>query len=186
MDYLNINKEMSYVKGEDRKYKRQELIDYFIKEIKKSEILIKDFKKIADHYCLYVDIDNKNIIVELFIKNITGAGWENKPNIKRCQVKNFSKEDNNFSEVENHYYLIIGYYNYDGNPILVAWDAYRYLSHNTQRSCYVTVETLKIGYEKNIYEGVVMSQKCWAFIGSFFKEFIKKYIEYINTFYLKG
>ena len=121
-----------------------------------------------------------------FLKNITGAGWENKPKIKRVQVSNVKNLDSNrlYVSCEKEFNMIIGYYNYDNNPIFVAWDAYRYLNHNTIRSCYVTVDSLKVGYIKRYYEGVDSAQKIWIFDQEHLKEYIINYINYIVERYV--
>ena len=96
------------------------------------------------------------------------------------------KENKPIYENISKFNFILGYYNFDNNPIMVAWDPYRYLKHNTLRSCYVTIDTLKRGYERGFYEGVVSSQKLWVFKGEYFDTFIQKYIEYVTEYYMKG
>ena len=62
----------------------------------------------------------------------------------------------------------------------MCWDAYRYLEHNTVRSCYVTVDSLKRGYIKKYYEGVDSGQKLWIFEGLYSKQFFNDYLLYLN------
>lgn len=188
MLYLNVRKDNSFVMSDDVTFSRSVLIKEVKNEIGKSKV--KDielfFQKGTFH--LAVTIDSETVAFDLYLKNITGAGWADKPGIKRCQVKNFKAEHLEGMQIVKlkHYNLILGYYNFDSNPILVAWDAYRYLNHETNRSCYVTVDSLKRGYEKRFYEGVVSSQKCWIFTGDRFDQFLKRYIEYVDEVYLKG
>ncbi len=188
MLYLNVRKDNSFVMGEDVIFGRSALIKEVKNELRKSNA--KDIQLVFQKgiFHLNATIDSGAISFDLYLKNITGAGWADKPGIKRCQVKNFKADHlGGIKIVElRHYNLILGYYNYDSNPILVAWDAYRYLKHETNRSCYVTVDSLKRGYEKKFYEGVVSSQKCWIFTGDKFDLFLKRYIEYVDEFYAKG
>jgi len=77
--------------------------------------------------------------------------------------------------------LILGYYNFDNNPIMVAWDAYRYIKHKTMRSCYITVDVLKKGYQSGYFVTNASSQKVWIFKSNYFEKFIKDYIEYNSS-----
>lgn len=188
MKYLNVDKNNNFVASDDKKYTRADLIKNTIFEITKSGVknVTLDYKN--RQFFLEFDVNEKKLSFDMFLKNITGAGWKDKLNIKRCQVSNIKNTAPNKTVIvkDNHYNLVLGYYNFDDNPILVAWDPYRYLHHKTLRSCYVTVDALKRGYEKKYYECVVSSQKCWIFLGEKFKEFIEKYITYISQVYLKG
>ena len=189
MKYLNIKKDNSYVLEEDNILKRDELITISKLELSKSEIEVLDLIYSNKQFYLYVkNKKNETIQFTMFLKNITGAGWKDKLDFKRCQVANLKLESpESISIISNkHYNLILGVYLFDDNPIFVAWDPYRYLNHKTIRSCYVTVDTLKRGYEKQFYEGVVSSQKLWVFVGEKFNDFLDKYIDYVSNFYLKG
>lgn len=188
MEYLNIAKDNNIVIAEDKKYPRQALVDGTIKEINKSGSTVLSLEFAENQFSLKCVVDDKHLSFDLFLKNITGAGWKDKPYVKRCQVSNIQKKNPVKNDIvkDKHYNLILGYYNFDSNPIFVAWDPYRYLHHKTLRSCYVTVDALKRGYEKKFFECVVSSQKCWIFIGERFAEFVERYISYISDTYLKG
>lgn len=187
MLYMNVKKNNEYVLSEDVKFNRDELISRVLKEIAKSCFENVDLRYNNKQFWLSFDYNSNNFLFEMFLKNITGAGWKEKPDIKRCQVSNAKNEDINIEIINNKKYnLILGYYCFDDNPILVAWDPYRYLNHNTIRSCYVTVDTLKRGYEKGFYEGVVSSQKLWVFTGENFEKFVNRYINYISDLYLRS
>lgn len=188
MKYLNIKKDNSYVLSEDNVLDRNALINVSKLELSKSKIEIIDLLYSNKQFYMYIKNEDSDVIqFTMFLKNITGAGWKDKLDFKRCQVPNLKIESpDSISIVSNkHYNLILGVYLFDNNPIFVAWDPYRYLNHNTLRSCYVTVDTLKRGYEKEYYEGVVSSQKLWVFKGEKFDQFLKTYINYVSTFYIK-
>ena len=188
MNYMNLNNQLEVVINEDKKYSRKDLISNTLEELKKSNIEVLSLNYTNPMFSLNVKYNDNLIVFDMYLKNITGAGWKDKLNIKRCQVSNM-KENNNdktFIDYEKHYNLILGYYNYDSNPIFVAWDPYRYVNHNTLRSCYVSVDILKRGYEKKYHEGVVSSQKCWIFKGEMFGEFVKNYLDYISFNYGEG
>lgn len=188
VQYLNVKRDNSFILSEDKKFDRCALIELTKLELTKSGVKVIDFSYHKKQFYLLIEYKNEIISFDLLLKNVTGAGWVDKPGIKRCQVCNIKKEQpESLGVVANkHYNLILGYYNFDSNPILIAWDPYRYLEHRTIRSCYVTVDALKRGYGKGFYEGVVSSQKCWIFLGNYFDRFLDNYIGYILKFYLKG
>ena len=148
MKYQNIYKNNEIIEqSEDKKYSKRELFEYF-----------------------------KSFI--MFYKNITGAGWIDKPNIKRVQVTNVRKGDISkyISTSNNETLIILGYYNYDDNPIMVAWNAYHYVYHDTTRSCYVDVNTLIDGYKKGYLNTVYAKQNIWVFTSENFERFLQEYI----------
>lgn len=188
MKYLNVKRDNTYVLSEDKKYSRKELIKFVSEEIKKANVKLNALTFNKDQFLLNFALNGHELIFDIFLKNITGAGWEDKPYIKRCQVSNLKNVDPEKTKIipNGHYNLILGYYNFDANPILVAWDPYRYFNHKTVRSCYVTVDALKRGYERGYYDCVVSSQKCWIFVGEQFSSFIEQYMDYISNVYLRG
>ena len=103
-----------------------------------------------------------------------------KKNIKRAQVSNIKvvSPDDYVPTSNNRTVLILGYYNFDDNPIMVAWDAYRYIKHNTMRSTYVSVDNLIRGYEDGYTVTTDSSQKVWIFVSKYFENFLTDYIAY--------
>jgi len=79
---------------------------------------------------------------------------------------------------ETYILLLLGYYEYDDNPIWVVWDIYRYTKHNTVRSCYITVDNLLRGYKNKYLETVDSSQKIWIFTQDKFTLFLDEYNKY--------
>ena len=114
----------------------------------------------------------------MYLRNISGAGWKEKPWIKRVQVPNIRLEHPEYyvDTVDNQTLVIIGYYNYDSNPLFVAWDAYGYVMHSTLRSCYVDVDDLLMGYKEDYYEGECANQKIWVFKPEHLCKFLDRYI----------
>ena len=139
------------------------------------------FYRLFLHY-FKIEINEISLSLYFVIKNITASGWINKPKIKRIQIRNIKNDNPDFAihNDNNSFNLILGYYNYDENPIFVGWDAYRYYNHNTLRSCYVSVDSLKRGYVKKYYDGIDSSQKIWIFIPKNFAMFLNNYIDYVG------
>lgn len=151
MDYLNIRKDNSTVISPDKVYKKSELLKMFEEFIENSDFtLLKWIKNsCAPYECILVDKKGLNYDLIIYLKNITGAGWSQKINRKRAQVSNVKvvSPDDYVPTSDNKSLLILGYYNFDNNPIMVAWDAYRYIKHNTMRSTYISVDNLLRGYQ---------------------------------------
>lgn len=182
MKYLNIKKNLSTVEAEDKIYKKTELLKRFEKFISINGFKLKQRinSNRAPYECLVLNKNNEVFDLVIYLKNITGAGWKDKINRKRVQVSNVKivSPDNYIPTSINRTLLILGYYDFDDNPIMVAWDAYRYVGHNTVRSAYITVENLIRGYENRYVETIDSSQKTWIFDSSNFEKFLKNYINY--------
>lgn len=182
MKYYNITKDLDFVLSEDKKYTKNEIIEYIQESFQSDGFEIVNITKLEKSLTeIRLKIDGKEFAFVTLIRNITGAGWESKPKFKRVQVNNLQSESPNMVVLnEKMINLILGYYNYDNNPILVCWDLYRYLNHKTVRSCYVTVDTLKRGYEKEYYEGVDSGQAVWVFKANYAKHFFINYLKYLE------
>jgi len=182
MKYTNITKNLSFINAEDKSYSKKELIMKFEEFLMDSGYRIEKWidNKRAPYELLVIDPEDKMIHMVVYLKNITGAGWADKLNIKRVQVSNIRIVDpDNYVGTSNYQtLLILGYYNFDDNPIMVAWDAYRYVQHKTMRSCYVNVESLKRGYQNGYFVGTDSSQKIWVFDHDHFDKFLNNNIEY--------
>ena len=180
MKYQNIYKNNEIIEqSEDKKYSKRELFEYFKSFISKCGYSIVgeiDYK--SSPYIVNIKKDDKEYRLIMFYKNITGAGWIDKPNIKRVQVTNVRKGDISkyISTSNNETLIILGYYNYDDNPIMVAWNAYHYVYHDTTRSCYVDVNTLIDGYKKGYLNTVYAKQNIWVFTSENFERFLQEYI----------
>lgn len=182
MKYTNITNNLALVLSEDKTYKKAELLQEFQNFLSLSNYKIEKWinKRKCPYEVLITDSAQQMTHLILYLKNITGAGWKEKPNIKRVQVSNVKvvSPDNFVSTSKCQTIMILGYYNFDNNPIMVGWDAYRYTKHKTMRSCYVNVDNLIMGYENKYYEGISQSQKIWIFDSSKFNVFLNSYIKY--------
>lgn len=130
-------------------------------------------------YELQISNGIKEYTLILYLKNITGAGWFDKPHIKRVQVTNVRNDDMSkyIDTTNNQTLLILGYYNFDNNPIMVAWNAYHYVYHATNRSCYVTIDNLLDGYRNGSIVSECSEQQIWVFNSEHFIGFLDSYIE---------
>ena len=183
MKYYNIDKTRKLVLAEDKKYNKIQLKEQFEIFLSQAGYKIETWiNSTSTPYDLIICNDVGKTHLHVFLKNITGAGWIDKPKIRRVQVKNVRLTSNkNYVKTSNFETLmILGYYNFDDNPIMVAWDAYRYISHNTIRSCYVTVDTLQLGYSNGYHVDTNSDKKVWIFDKNYFDKFLVDYIKYQN------
>lgn len=181
LTYTNVDKDNRLVYGkEEKRYTKSELLKSFEDFIKESGFKIIEWRN-DKHvpYEIIISKDNKNYRLVLFLKNITGAGWETKPNIKRVQVTNIRVVDIDkyINTTDSEALVILGYYNFDDNPIMVAWNAYKYVYHGTNRSCYVDIESLLEGYKNGYISKNYADQRIWVFKANYFEVFLKNYIE---------
>lgn len=114
---------------------KQELFNIFNSFIEKSNINIDYInydKKLPSYHLNY---DNKSLEIVLFIKNISDSGKGNTADKLRLQIPDIS---NAYFETEkNRLFLLCGLTYYNNKPILVIWDAKRYIYHKTSRSAYI-------------------------------------------------
>lgn len=181
MYYYNVNKQNEIINDRnDKKYSKIELIREFKNFINISGYTVvgpADIKQAP--YELNISNGNTIYKIVMYYKNITGSGWSNKPNIRRVQVTNVRNVDINkyISTSNNSFFVIFGYYNFDNNPIMVAWNAYNFVYHATTRSCYVSIDLLIEGYKKGFLKTYYSKQKMWIFTPHNFELFLNDYIK---------
>lgn len=179
--YTNIKKDYTLAFDTDYiPYKKDELIrefEYCIKAAGITKIEWQDRKE-SPYKCSIVH-NEKKYCLYMYLKNVSGAGWENKPWMKRVQVPNIRIQHPDYYVMtkDTTTMLIVGYYNYDDNPIFVAWDAYGYVMHSTVRSCYVEVDDLLRGYRDGYYKGSCSGQTIWVFRPKYICDFLEEYIK---------
>lgn len=182
MEYLNVKKDLTTVLSEDKVFPKKELLQKFEDFVHESGFQLKNWIKnsCAPYECIVLDSNNNVYDLIIYLKNITGAGWQDKKDRKRAQVSNIKvvSPTDYVPTSSNRTVLILGYYNFDNNPIMVAWDAYRYIKHNTMRSTYISVDNLIRGYEEGYLVTTDSSQKVWIFDAKNFEKFLINYISY--------
>jgi len=89
--------------------------------------------------------------VHIYAKNISGAGWADKPEIKRIQIKKLPEIPR---QQKKDFYLLCGVCNYNSQSILAVWDPLNYMTHNTCCSCYVYVSSLEKAVKNGLFFGL--------------------------------
>ena len=180
LTYINIDQKGNFVYDSPEKvYKKKELLDKFAEFIGEDGFSLTWKSNTHVPYVATIQKEEKAYKLVLYLKNITGAGWADKPHMKRVQVSNVRNDDmDKYIDTTNEQtILIIGYYNFDNNPLIVAWDAYRYVYHNTVRSCYVSIDNLMDAYRSGFTVTECSNQKIWVFQPAHFERFLNDYIE---------
>ena len=179
--YYNINKSNELIyNSEDVKYDKKKLMEKFGEFISaRGYHIVGDVDLKVSPYIVTIKRDTLSYKMIIYYKNITGAGWKDKPNIRRVQVTNvrYADIDKYISTSKDSFLAILGYYNYDNNPIMVAWNAYNFVYHSTTRSCYVTTDLLQEAYKSGYIKTNYSNQTIWIFTPDYFDEFINDYIE---------
>ena len=86
-------------------------------------------------------LDGKPLTLHFFLKSISGGGWKEKPWVYRIQVR---KLEGDIFPKNSAYVLslLLGLCLYDGEPVIASWNPFRFLFHETNRSCYLHYEDL--------------------------------------------
>lgn len=86
-------------------------------------------------------LDGKPLSLHFLLKPISGGGWKEKPWVYRIQVRKLEGDEfpkNSSSSLS----LLLGACFFEGKPVIVAWNPFRFLFHETNRSCYLRLEDL--------------------------------------------
>lgn len=142
--------------------------------ITNSSFTIKEFSDIEMPYKYRIEDVARKIKVNFICKNITKSGWEDKPDIVRIQIKNIS--DMFIYTNKNEALLLCGLCEVNDKWLLVVWNAYRYMNHKTNRSCYVYKDSLKNCYENGYGFFRDFNQETWICDEYHFNLLVRDYI----------
>lgn len=178
--WQNIKSDNLISIGTERISRKKEISKAFENAIIDGGWTFKEWKqkRKAPFQCIIND-GIKDIDVVLYLKAISNAGWERKPQCKRVQVSNSKLIDLQMLRKENatKLNLIIGYYNYE-KPIFAGWKADEYTKHKTNRSCYIDVEHLIEGYMNDYVDTECFSKPVTVFKPELLTTYIGNYISY--------
>jgi len=176
--WQNIKNDNSIVIGEENIPNKKEVLISFEKSINDNGWEFKCWKQKnkAPFQCIINDGIN-DIDIVLYLKAISNAGWDYKPQCKRVQVSNGKLINLQMLRKENStkINLIIGYYNYE-KPIFAGWKSEEYTRHKTNRSCYIDVDDLINGYNNDFIETLCFGQPVTVFKPNFLTRYIRDYI----------
>jgi hypothetical protein len=160
--------------------RHNQLIDRFCNSLLMSGFKILDLKpdenKVAQFH-----IQSGGDIYELnvYMKNVSLAGWADKPWIKRIQVGNVKTLAPGFysETTREKVNLLIGYTKVDQKELFFAWNYYRYIFHKTLRSCYVHDDSIQTVLNDGFLHTEDMNQTLWGFVPENFGKFLKDYLD---------
>lgn len=167
---------MNEIKGNNIFLNKTELYDCFKSFLSKSSFNILNENISPDIYNLRINDTARKFEIHFILKNISGSGWSDKDEIKRIQVGNVKKNIVYTNKVRTHF--LGGIINYNEKNILIVWNSYRYLNHETNRSCYVNLESIKTAFEKGYYYTNDFEQEIWLCDEYHFNLLIRDYINF--------
>lgn len=175
----NVRADGSVVVGEERLPGKDTLLDEFERAISAGgwRFVSWESRRSAPFQCI-VERDGHRIDVVLYLKKISNAGWDWRPQCKRVQVSNIRKFEHLFLRRESaqKINLIIGLYDYEA-PLFAAWDASQYVGHETNRSCYIDSEQLIQGYRSGYTETECAGLPVTVFRPEHLTKYLERYID---------
>lgn len=183
MPVININRNLEIVNEPDKRHNPNFIFMEFLDMVSKSGFKIIEAKNKGMIKHIIASKGDKGYDFFFVIRNVSHAGWSEKPHIKRIQVQNLSIEKPELFKPKNNktYFFFVGYYNFDNNPLFVFWDPGRYTSHKTNRSCYVFLNTLEMAYRSGYIDTVNSNRKVWAITQKNFIKFLNNYYSIIDS-----
>ncbi len=115
--------------------------------------------------------DGFRIKVHVYLKNITGAGWSDKPEIKRIQIR---KPLQLPKQRRDDFYILCGLCNYNSENVLVVWDPWNYMTHKTACSCYVFISSLEKAINGGFFHGLNKGKEVMTCTAQHFGELIRE------------
>jgi hypothetical protein len=114
----------------------------------------------------------------VYMKNVSQAGWNDKPWIKRIQVGNVKTIAPGFysETTRDKVNLLLGYTKVGEDELFFAWNYYRYIFHKTLRSCYVHDDNIDLVLKEGFVHADDMGQALWGFKPEQFGVFLEDYL----------
>lgn len=147
------------MKMDEKKMTKNDLISKFQNMLTYNGYLIKNCSQNENiHFFndFLIQNNTKELILHATIKKISSAFFPNNDNVLRIQVGPInidSLPENSEKEIS----LLIGYINYNQKEILAIWNAFYFIGHKKNRSCYLTIsdlnETINNGNITSSYSG---------------------------------
>lgn len=160
-----------------------------IEKIEKTQLngIFNEFLLSSDFEIIYSDYLKHPYIVKIsdgvrmfelhyILKNISTGGWEEKKKIKRIQIGNISDGLVPTNKIRTH--MLCGLVRCENEYLLVVWNSYLYINHNTNRSCYISNDSLIKCAKKGYIMVHEFNQDIWLCNKEHFGLLIRDYISY--------
>lgn len=156
------------------KLTKSEIIDILNNFFNYSNFEVFKFKDEKDFFDINIKDIARRFNIRMITKNITSCGWRDKPQIKRIQTVNLSDRIIYTNKVSS--FLLSGLIKCKDKYILVVWNAYRYIHHTTNRSCYINDKDILECYNKGYCFVHDFDQEIWLCDCNNFNLLIRDYI----------
>lgn len=158
---------------------RTELRQIFVKMLNNSGYLVRDLPDDDEvNPIKYVVTKSGDpITLHIYLKNVTLAGWADKPHIFRVQVTNCFSSSNISKITSTEITIICGICSVDDIPMLCAWNVFGYVLHKTNRSCYVLSTSLILAKERGFYMSHDLGQFVWICRSDFIETLLSEYVK---------
>ena len=158
------------------KLNKKQLNDVFNDFLMSSELGIMSFDYSKDPYVIKLSDGVRKFELHYVLKNISTGGWKEYGNIKRIQIGSIKEGLVYTNRIRTH--MLCGLVRYDDDYILVVWNSYLYTSHNTNRSCYITEESIVKCTKRGYIMVHEFDQDIWLCDKKHFGLLIRDYINY--------
>ena len=144
---------MNLIDFKARKLGKRQLVEIFEKIDAEAGYRIASVSEKESFFKQFVlsNPEGKNTQLNVFFRNVSTAGWADKPEIKRIQIP---KLPNVARHTKDNISLLCGIGFWDEEPYLVTWDPLNYLTHNTVCSCYVFFSSIEKAQIRGFYNGI--------------------------------
>lgn len=125
-------------------YSKEELLNKFQRFLTNAGYIIEKCEinsKINAFFNIYLAKEKEKLIIHASVKKISSAYFPNNDSVYRIQTGPIDMEllpENSKNEIS----ILVGYYKIDNTEILALWNAFYFVGHKKNRSCYLTIENL--------------------------------------------
>lgn len=155
------------------KYRKDRLVkefSIFVNDSKCQSVSVLDSNEQFTSF-LVIDSEGTECRVSLFFRNISGAGWSDKPQIKRIQIPVIAL---NQRQRKNSFSYLCGFAKYDNKPFFAFWDPENYQTHNTVCSCYIFISSFEKANKYGSFMGLNKGKEVFLCNSAGFEKVIKE------------
>lgn len=152
-------------------------IDLIKECLLRSDIGLKNFSEGENGFYRFdIAFGNESYSLRILSKNIVNSGWSEKPYIKRIQVPSFLGKEIPLNTMQNSS-MFLGIAFVNNEPIIAVWNPFSYVFHKTNRSCYVNVKSLVLGFHESFIKTIDSKQIVLVCDKGHFGDLVKYYHE---------
>lgn len=125
-------------------YSKEELLNKFQCFITSAGYVVEKCEvnsKLNAFYDIHLSKGKEKLIIHSSIKKISSAYFPNNDSVYRIQTGPIDMEllpETTINEIS----ILVGYYEIENTEILALWNAFYFVGHKKNRSCYLTIENM--------------------------------------------